>query len=134
MSPNVHLVTMDSNADFSTQTLRQYKDVFNDELRKLPVMYSMTMDSNTQPVVRPAHRIPVAMQDRVKAELNRMQSIGVITPVTEPTDWVSSMVVAHKKNKHEIRLCLNQCLGQPYSLPWMPRTPSGRFVSTGNLR
>uniref|UniRef100_A0A0E9VWY8 Uncharacterized protein n=1 Tax=Anguilla anguilla TaxID=7936 RepID=A0A0E9VWY8_ANGAN len=33
-----------------------------------------------------------------------MQSIGVITPVTEPTDWVSSMVAAHKKDKQEIRL------------------------------
>lgn len=67
----------------------------------------MTLDPNTQSVVRPAHRIPVAMQDRVKAELVRMQSMGVITPATEPTDWVSSMVVAHKKNKHEIRLCIN---------------------------
>ena len=58
-------------------------------------------------MVRPAHRIPVAMQERVKAELERMQSIGVITPVTEPTDWVSSMVAAHKKDKQEIRLCIN---------------------------
>ena len=36
-----------------------------------------------------------------------MQSIGIITPVTEPTDWVSSVVAAHKKAKPEIRLCIN---------------------------
>ena len=77
------------------------------ELGKLPVRYSMTLDPSIQPVVRPAHRIPVAMQERVKAELERMHSIGVITPVTEPTDWVSSMVAAHKKDKREIRLCIN---------------------------
>lgn len=65
------------------------------------------VDPSIQPVVWLVHRIPVAMQERVKAELERMQSIAVITPVTEPTDWVSSMVAAHKKDKQEIRLCIN---------------------------
>lgn len=36
-----------------------------------------------------------------------MQSIGVTTPVTEPTDWVSAMVVPHKKNNSGIRLFFN---------------------------
>ena len=36
-----------------------------------------------------------------------MTQKGVITTVSEPTDWVSSMVVAHKKDKQEIRLCIN---------------------------
>ncbi len=48
-----------------------------------------------------------AMQDRVKAELDRMQSLGVITPVSEPADWVLSMVVTHKKDRQEIRQCIN---------------------------
>jgi len=60
-----------------------------------------------RPVIRPAHRIPVAMKDRVKAELDRMQELGVITPVSEPTDWVSSMVATNKKDKQEIRICIN---------------------------
>ncbi|CAL9687239.1 unnamed protein product [Knipowitschia caucasica] len=47
------------------------------------------------------------MQERVKAELDKMTNIGVITPVSEPTDWVSSMVAAHKRDKEEIRLCIN---------------------------
>lgn len=95
------------DVDFSSQTFTQYKDLFSDELGELPVTYSMILDTSIQPVVRPAHCIPVAMQERVKAELERMQSIGVITPVTEPTDWVLSMVAAHKKDKREIRLCIN---------------------------
>ena len=44
------------------------------ELGELPVTYSMTLDHSIQPMVRPAHRIPVAMQVRVKAELERMQT------------------------------------------------------------
>lgn len=31
---------------------------------------------------------------------------GVIHTVSEPTDWVSSMV-AHKKDKQELRPCIN---------------------------
>lgn len=96
MSPHVHQVSTESNAEFTEQIHLQYKDVFSDELGKLPITYSMTLDPAVQPVVRPAHRIPVAMQARVKAELNSMQNKGVITTVAEPTDWVSSMVAAHK--------------------------------------
>ena len=107
MSPDVHQVSVESNTDFSSQVFTQFKDLFSMELGELPVTYSMTLDPSIQPMVRPAHRIPVAMQERVKAELERMQSIGVITPVTEPTDWVSSMVAAHKKDKQEIRLFIN---------------------------
>lgn len=32
---------------------------------------------------------------------------GIITTLSEPTDWVSSMVVAHKKDKQELRLYIN---------------------------
>ena len=56
----------------------------------------MTFDANLQPMVRQAHSIPVTMQERVKAELERMQSIVVITLVTEPTEWLSSMVARNQ--------------------------------------
>ena len=119
MSPDIHHVSTED--DFSTYILSQYKDLFSVELGKLPVTYSMTVDPSVQPVVRPAHRIPVAMQDRVKAELERMQRIGVITPVSQPTDWVSSMVAAHKKGKDEIRLCINpQDLNKALKRPHHP--------------
>lgn len=70
-------------------------------------------------VVRPARRIPVAMRDKVKAELDRMTSLGVITPVLESSEWVSAMVATHKKNLDEIRLCidpqdLNKVLKRPH--------------------
>lgn len=37
--------------------------------------------------VRPAHKIPHAMRDRVQSELNRMVSLGVIAPVADPLDF-----------------------------------------------
>ena len=59
------------------------------------------------------------MQDKVKSELKRMTTLGVISPVSEQTDWVSSMVATLKKNTEEIRLCidprdLNQVLKRPH--------------------
>ncbi|XP_056107597.1 uncharacterized protein K02A2.6-like [Rhinichthys klamathensis goyatoka] len=104
ISPDVHHVSMEGSTG---DILTEYKDLFTDQLGELPITYSMTVDPSVQPVVRPAHRIPLAMQSRVKAELDRMQSLGVITAVSEPTDWLSSMVVTHKKDRQEIRFCIN---------------------------
>ena len=84
-----------------------YKDIFGTDLGKLPVEYHMKIDPDVKPVVRPPRRIPVAMQSKVKEELERMVNMGVIKPVTEPTSWVSSFVAVMKKGKDEIRLCID---------------------------
>ena len=96
-----------------------YPEVFDDSLGQLPVTYTMTMDSTVTPVVRPPRRVPAAMQNKVKQELNRMVNIGVITPCNEPTDWVSSMSPTHKKRTDDIRICidprdLNKGLKRPH--------------------
>ena len=84
-----------------------YKDIFGTDLGKLPVKYHMKIDPDVKPVVRPPRRIPVAMQSKVKEELERMVKMGVIKPVTELTSWVSSFVAVMKKGKDEIRLCID---------------------------
>ena len=86
---------------------QQYKDIFGADLGKLPVEYHMKLDPQVKPVIRPPRRIPVSMQEKVKAELERMVNIGVIESVTEPTSWVSSFVAVKKKGKDEIRLCID---------------------------
>ena len=57
------------------------------------------------PVVHPPRKLPVSLREQVKAELDNMVENQIIAPVTEPTQWVSSMVVVQKKNK--IRICLD---------------------------
>ena len=42
----------------------------------------------------------------MKEELARLTTEGVITPVTEPTAWVSAMV-AVKKNNGKVRICID---------------------------
>ncbi|KAL5253009.1 hypothetical protein ACHWQZ_G015688, partial [Mnemiopsis leidyi] len=41
----------------------------------------------------------------VKNELNRMQTLGVMTKVDEPTEWVNSVVVVKQPGK--LRICLD---------------------------
>ena len=80
--------------------------VFKDELGQFPGQQHLTTDPSVKPVIMPNRRVPVAVKDRLKQELDRLTEIGVITPVTEPTPWVSQIVVAHKKNG-QLRVCID---------------------------
>ena len=85
--------------------LNDYQDVFQG-LGKLPGVHSIVVKPDVTPVVHPSRKVPFALHDQVKAELERMERLGVITPVDRPTDWVNSIVVAKKRNG-AIRLCLD---------------------------
>ncbi|KAL1445369.1 hypothetical protein MTO96_029225 [Rhipicephalus appendiculatus] len=41
-------------------------------------------------------RIPIPLYEKTKRELQRMQKLGVISPVDEPTEWCAPMVVVPK--------------------------------------
>ena len=100
----------------------QYEDVFNVELGTLPGTVHFTVDPTVKPVVSPARRIPIALQSKVRSELNRLTELGVLIPVDEPTEWVSQIAIQEKKYG-KIRLCidprpLNKALKRErYTLP-----------------
>ena len=87
--------------------LVEYQNLVDGTIGKLPAEYKIRVDPSITPVINPPRKAPVAMADKVKAELDRMVRIGVITEVSEPTGWVNSMVAARKKGKDEIRICLD---------------------------
>ena len=72
----------------------------------LPGPVHLTVDPEATPTTRPAKRIPIELEQPVKAELNRLVKLGVITPVEEPTDWVNQITVATKKNG-SLRICID---------------------------
>jgi len=55
----------------------------------------------------PSRRLPVAMREHVKEELDRLVANGVITPVTEPTSWVSALLVVQKPGGQGVRICMD---------------------------
>jgi len=72
----------------------------------------------------PARRIPLAVRSRLKTELDRLTTLGVITPVDEPTLWVSEIVITQHMNG-DLQICidpeeLNRALQREhYTLPVM---------------
>ena len=51
-------------------------------------------------------RVAIPLLPRVKAELERMVQLGVISLVEDPTEWCAGMVVAQKANG-SVRICVD---------------------------
>lgn len=58
-----------------------------------------------RPLAHPPRKVPVAFRDRLKEELDKLVGEEIITPVTEPTKWVFSLVLVNKPNK--LRICID---------------------------
>ncbi|XP_077516818.1 uncharacterized protein LOC144127784 [Amblyomma americanum] len=84
---------------------RQYPKLFTG-IGKLKREYSMTLQDGARPVAEPARRVPHAIRSRLKEELDRLEAAGIIAKVREPSDWVSPLVIARKKNG-QLRVCMD---------------------------
>jgi len=77
------------------------------ELRKttgtLPGTYSIKIDPTVTPVVHGPRRQSKALSAKIRTKLKEMEADGHITKVTEPTNWVSSMVTVVRNGK--LRIC-----------------------------
>ena len=85
--------------------LEQHANIFS-VLGKAKTVYSARLKLNVTPVIKPSRRVPHAFMEPLKKELNSMVNMGVIEPVTEPTEWANPLVVAFKKNG-KLRVCLD---------------------------
>jgi len=54
----------------------------------------------------PSRKIPIALQSRIKHELDDLCERSIISPINEPTKWVSQMAVVEKPNG-ELRICID---------------------------
>ena len=64
------------------------------------------VDPNVPPRALPCRKLPLALQENVKEELNHLVEAGVLVPVEEPTAWVSQMAVVKKPNG-SLRICID---------------------------
>ena len=65
----------------------------------------LELEPHAKPVQHVPRRVPVPIREAVKEQLDDMEQRDIIAKVTEPTDWISSMVVVKKPNK--LRICIN---------------------------
>ena len=87
------VVRVDTIDDTSTSIRREYPTVFTG-LGKLGEAYKIRLKEGATPLLffTPCH-IPIPLRPKVKAELERMEGMGVIRKVEEPTPWCAAMVV-----------------------------------------
>ena len=97
----INSVTTSTSTEKIVQT---FDDVFQG-LGKLQGKYKISIDEAVKPVVHAPRKVPVALRDSVKKTLDELEKDDVIARVTEPTDWVSSMMLVQKPGK--LRICLD---------------------------
>ena len=85
--------------------LQQYTDCFG-EIGCLKEKHHIVVDIEVPPVINPPRRIPASVKMRLNEKLDRMVKMEIITPIEEPTDWVSSLVIVEKPNG-QLRICLD---------------------------
>lgn len=61
---------------------------------------------DAEPYCDPPRKCRIHLKDKIKAELARMEEMGVIRHVTEHTDWCSSLTYVTKRNG-SLRVCLD---------------------------
>ena len=86
--------------------LAQYKDIF-EGIGLLEGEVGLRINPNIPPVVHPPRKVPISLKESLKKELDKMEQQKIIAKVTEPTEWVSSLVVVQKPNSGKLRICLD---------------------------
>ena len=81
----------------------EYKDLFNG-IGQLAGSLHIDIDPAIHPVRLPLRRLPIAIKEKVRSELEQLVKNGVITP--EPTMWISALLVVTKPNG-KIRICID---------------------------
>lgn len=99
--------------------IKQFHDVF-EGLGKIPGKCSIVLKEGSVPTVHYKKRIPQALHDPLRSELQEMEAQGIISPVDYPTDWVSNMQIVEKPNG-KLRICLdpkplNRCIKREHFL------------------
>ena len=100
--------TLKSKCIKSTDDMRrEFPDRFTG-IGKFPGEYKIQLCPDAHLVIHAPRKCPIALHPKVKEHLSKMEALGVITHVDQPTDWVSSITYVQMANG-ELHLCLDPC-------------------------
>ncbi|XP_061920402.1 uncharacterized protein K02A2.6-like [Entelurus aequoreus] len=89
------------------ETLKEYYPKLCTGLGEVRQPYSIKLSPGAEPFsLKTPRRIPLPLMDKVKQELSRMEQLGVISRIEEPTDWCAGIVVVPKKTG-AVRICVD---------------------------
>ena len=123
----VRVNAVSGSRDEKTTIMEAYPTLFHG-LGKLGDAYEIKLKEKAKPFsLHAARSIPIPLRGKVKEELGRMESMGVISRVDQPTPWCAGIVVAPKKNG-DIRICVDlkalneSVLREVYPIPKVDET------------
>ena len=89
----------------SEDLIKAYPNQF-DSIGRFSWTYYITLSDEAKPVAHPPRKSPIAMWPLVHEDLDEFLGQGIIVPVEEPTNWVSSLVCSWKANG-KLWVCLD---------------------------
>ncbi|XP_048747335.2 uncharacterized protein K02A2.6-like [Ostrea edulis] len=98
------LIETVSESKTAEEIFRDFSDVF-EGIGCMKGKHHIHIDKNVPPVVHAPRKVSFKMRDKLKEELDRMESLNVIEKVNEPSEWVNSLVIVEKPNR--VRICLD---------------------------
>ena len=77
--------------------IKKYSAVFGAGVGLLDREYCIQIDPQASAVQHVPSCVPVAIREQLQATLEELTQQDIVTPVTQPTPWISSLVVVPKK-------------------------------------
>eukprot|EP00253_Pinus_taeda_P036236 PITA_36236 len=84
----------------------------------------ITLKPDMKPIKQRPYHLNPKYKEKVRLDIDKMLVVDIIEPV-EKSDWVILMVVQEKKQKDEIRICMDlrklndTCVHDPFTTPFM---------------
>jgi hypothetical protein len=94
----------------SSKISAKFPKVFEGVGKLKDFQQTIHVDPKIHPVAQAPRRVPFHVRRKLEAELDELQRLNIIEPVTGPTPWVSTLVVLPKPNG-EVRICVDMRSG-----------------------
>ncbi|XP_055527066.1 uncharacterized protein K02A2.6-like [Wyeomyia smithii] len=110
------------------QIINEHQQLFKG-YGKLPGCVSLEIDNSVIPSIQPPRRVPIAMRNKLKAEVESLEKDGIIVKETSHTDWVSNVVIVQRGDPSSgVRICLD-----PVVLNKALKRPNLQFVTLDEI-
>ena len=97
--------TVDTASAHAESILDEFADLF-EGLGELEGEHHIEINPVIKPVIHPPRKVPFTLLPKLKKELERMEQLGAIEKVDQPTEWVNSIVIVEKEDG-SLRICLD---------------------------
>ena len=108
--PPVGMSTSNFRPDCKVHIMELYPDLFKGVGTMDSAKVKLDVDPSIPPVVQPPRKIPQAMIEPLKKEIDQMLELKVIRKldINEAMDWCHNLVLVRKPNG-KLRVCLDPC-------------------------